>query len=436
MKRLAAYIRQSLQDAASSSPERQLEVVEAWAKAHGYVIAHIYKDVGGKRSEGENIKTRPEFQKLLKDAEAKKFDIIVVASQERWGTTDVYEFFGYMGKLQKLGIEVYDASKNQLLNPHGTEAVGILQSTIGTITDTTEQVTRSRNVITGQTTKARKGSYLGGPIAYGVAIQCVTSDGVVRWTSEMVGKNLYETIYTDGRSTVLPYTPCGDRAPSDKLLFCRSRYNDRIWAVKFIFESFLAGDGPRKIIGYLNSSGYRLPGGRLFYNAFVYNVLGNGYIYTGRVAYFKANIGKFYQGNKIAPVQVKNLKGDSKQVNNIDDWLISEEVFEPIISVEDFRKAHDLLIRRARPRVRQNPMAVYAGILICDNCGSNMSANGSSYSCTTYLNKGGPLSGCTHNKVASSVIDQYVNSWLEETNQTLAWTDTLDPIASVSAHKT
>ena len=138
------------------------------------------------------------------------------------------------------GIELWSADKNILLNPHGTEAAGILQSTIGTIVDTSEQMTRSRNTITGQTTKARKGSYLGGPIAYGVAIQCVTQDGVVRWTSEMVGKKLYETVYTDGRITVEPYTPCGAKAPGDRLLFCRSRYNDRIVAVQQAFRSFLS----------------------------------------------------------------------------------------------------------------------------------------------------------------------------------------------------
>ena len=171
MKRLAGYIRQSLNDPSSSSPERQLEIIEAWAKARGYIVAKIYQDIGGRRSESDNVKTRPEFQKLLKDADAHKFDCIVVASQERLGVADVYEFFRYLDKFSQLGIQLWDAGKNQLLNPHGTEAVGILQSTIGTILDTGEQVTRSRNTITGQTTKARKGLYLGGIIAYGVAIQ-------------------------------------------------------------------------------------------------------------------------------------------------------------------------------------------------------------------------------------------------------------------------
>ena len=431
MKRLAAYIRQSLNDPSSSSPERQLEVIENWAKAHGYVIVHIYQDLGGKRSESENVKTRKEFQKLLKDADAKKFDMIVVSSQERFGTSGIYEFMGYMGRFLDLGIEVWDAGNNKLLNPHCTEATGILQSTIGSIVDTSEQMTRSRNTVTGQTTKARKGNYLGGPIGYGVAIRCVAIDGVQRWTSEMVGKKLYETQYADGRTTILPYTPCGDRAPTDELLFCRSRYPDRIWVIKYVFESFLAGDGARKIVGSLNKLGYRLPGGRLFHNSFVRNAIVNGYVYTGRVAYFKVSTGKFYQGNKVAPVQVKNLKGKSRSLNSIEEWLISKEVFEPIISVEDFHRAHNLLISKSRPRVRQNPMAVYAGILVCDNCGCNMTANKNSYCCTTYLNKGGKSSGCYYNGIASSVIDQYVNSWLEETGNILAWTVKPDPIVSL-----
>ena len=338
-----------------------------------------------------------------------------------------------MDRFNKLGIELWDAGKNMLLNPHGTEAAGILQSTIGTIVDTSEQMTRSRNIITGQTSKARKGNYLGGPIAYGIAIQCITQDGTVRWTSEMVGRKLYETVYTDGRITVEPFTPCGAKAPSDRLLFCRSRYNDRIVAVQQAFRSFLSGTGTNKIAGELNSLGYRLPSGRLFSGAIVRNILEFGHIYTGRVAFYKASKGKFYQGNKNSPVPVKNLKGKTRTKHNIDDWLISDEVFEPIISMEEYRRAHDLLVSKARPRVRQNQNAVYAGLLICENCGMPMTACGDEYRCTTYMNTGGLRSICTSNTVKSGVIDAYVNKWLEETETVLAWTVEETPITSLYA---
>ncbi len=86
MKHLVGYIRQSLQDAASSSPERQLEIIESWAKTRDAIITQVYRDIGGKRSEGDNVVTRKDFQKLLKDADARKFDVLIVASQERFGT--------------------------------------------------------------------------------------------------------------------------------------------------------------------------------------------------------------------------------------------------------------------------------------------------------------------------------------------------------------
>ena len=291
-------------------------------------------------------------------------------------------------------------------------------------------MTRSRNTITGQTTKARKGHYLGGTIAYGVAIQCVTSDGAQRWTSEMVGTKLYETTYADGRVTVESYTPTGAKAPSDKLLFCRSRYNDRILAVQHTFRSFLAGAGANRVAGELNALGYRLPGGRVFYSTFIRNILENGHIYTGRVAFYRASKAKFYQGSREAPVPVKNLKGKTKTKHNINDWLISEEIFEPIISMEEYHRARDLLVSKARPGARQNPKAVYAGLLVC-NCGIPMTASGTTYRCTTYTNAGGVNSPCTSNTVKESIIDVYVNKWLEETKTILAWTDEEAPVTNL-----
>ena len=99
--------------------------------------------------------------------------------------------------------------------------------------------------------------------------------------------------------------------------------------------------------------------------------------------------------------------------------------------MENFHQAHALLVSKARPRVRQNQKAVYAGLLICENCGVPMTANGDKYCCTTYLNNGGPQSGCTPNSVGSRIIDTYVDNWLKETGVTLAWTDKTDPVTSL-----
>lgn len=247
----------------------------------------------------------------------------------------------------------------------------------------------------------------------------------------MVGKRLYETTYTDGRITIEPYTPCGSKAPSDRILFCRSRYNDRIIAIQNIFKSFLNGAGINRIAGELNRLGYRLPGGRLFYSGFIHNILTYGHIYTGKTSFFKAGTGKFHQGGKNAIVPVKNLKGSTKVKHDIADWLVSEEVFEPIISMEDYLAARTLLVSKARPRVRQNPRAVYAGLLVCCECGTRMSSCGDAYRCTTYMQKGGVGSTCHSNTIMPSVIDMFVDKWLKETCNTLAWTVEKSPVTSL-----
>ena len=219
-------------------------------------------------------------------------------------------YFGFLDRFRKLDIELWEAGKNTLLNPHGTESIGILSSTLGSIIETGEQVIRSRNTVTGQATKARTGTYLGGPITFGVAIQCVTIDGKIRWTCEMAGPGLYETTYADSRVTVLPYTPTGDRGPTDHIVWARSIYPDRVEAIKLIYQSYIGGSGTGTIAGLLTSLGYRRPGNSLpFSCGFIHLLIKRGHIYTGKLAYFKSTRGKFHRGTSTCPVPVKNNKG-------------------------------------------------------------------------------------------------------------------------------
>ncbi len=431
MKRHVAYIRQSLHDSSSSSPERQRDIIEAWAKTHGIIISHYYIDIGGRRSESDNVKTRPNFQALLADADAQKFDVIVVSAQDRFGSSDFYEFVSFLDRFNKHGVELWDAGKNQLLNAHATESIGILQSTLGTIIETGEQVIRSKNTITGQATKARTGTYLGGPITYGVAIQCVTNDGKIRWTCEMAGPGLYEATYNDSRVTVLPYTPTGDRGPTDHIVWARSIYSDRVEAIKLIYRSYIGGSGTGTIAGLLTSLGYRRPGNSLpFSCGFIHLLIKRGHIYTGKLAYFKSTRGKFHRGTSTSPVPVKNTKGGIT-INPIEEWLISEQVFEPIISLEEYHRARELLVTRSRPRTLQNQKSLYAGYIVCDGCGKVMTSDGAHYRCTTYLNNGGPRSGCYRNRVKASTIDKYVEDWLVSTGTVLEWCTEGDPVTSL-----
>ena len=248
----------------------------------------------------------------------------------------------------------------------------------------------------------------------------------------MVGPGLYQTTYPDSRVTVLPYTPTGDRGPTDHIVWARSIYSDCVEAIKLIYQSFIGGSGTGTIAGLLTSLGYRLPGNQPFSSGFLHLLIKRGHIYTGKLAFFKQTRGKFHRGSKTSPVPVKNNKGRSGVTSNfIEEWLISEQVFEPIISTEDFHRARELLVSRARPRVRQNQKALYAGYIVCDGCGKVMTSDGDHYRCTTYLNKGGPKSGCYRNRIKASTIDKYVEDWLESTGTVLEWCTEDSPVTSL-----
>lgn len=369
---------------------------------------------------------------MMTDARAGKFDTIIVSSQERFGVPDIYSFYGLMGELRSLSIEVWDATAGICINPPGYQIGGVFQAFAGSIIDTGEQQSRAKNVCSGQITKSKQGRYLGGGIAHGTCIVCITSSGDVTWRCEVIGTKLYETTYADGRVTIRNYTPTGDKADSDKIVFDRSRFTDRILAVQRCFELFLAGYGCNTIVGDLKSHGWTLPGGKPFYSSVVQGFIRTGIIYTGRYAHFKMSRGKFYNYKSGLPTAVDNLRGKAARIkNNIDDWTTSEVMFEPIIAPEVFRAAYDLLASKSRPRTRQNQSAVYAGILYCENCGYRMTADGNRYRCTTYLNKGGPKSACTPNFVKASVIDERVNAWLDDTGKTLDWTGDKAPIKAL-----
>ena len=432
MKRPVAYIRQSLVDKASSSPERQRETTDSFAARREWVIIEYYIDIGGRRSDVDDSEHRPNFLRMMADARLKKFDTILVSSQERFGTPDIYSFYGLMGELRNLGIEVWDCTAGIIINPPGHQLGTVFQAFAGTVIDTGEQQARAKNVCSGQVVKSKQGRYLGGGIAYGTCIKCISDTGKTMWTCEVIGARLYETTYSDGRVVIRNYTPTGDKADTDKILFDRSKYTDRILAVQRCFELFLAGFGCSTIVGDLKSHGWTLPGGKPFYSSVIQGFIRTGIIYTGRSGHFKVSRGKFYNYKSGLPTAVDNLRGKAARIkNNIDDWTTSEVMFEPIIAPEVFRAAYDLLAGKSRPRTRQNQSALYAGILYCENCGTRMTADGDRYRCTTYLNKGGPKSSCTPNFIRASVIDERVASWLDDTGKTLNWTGDKAPVKAL-----
>ena len=81
-KRVAIYARVSTTEQAEEgySIDEQIRVLHEYCEQHDYVVYEQYVDRG---ISGKNITGRPAVQRLLLDAELKKFDIVIVWKMNR-----------------------------------------------------------------------------------------------------------------------------------------------------------------------------------------------------------------------------------------------------------------------------------------------------------------------------------------------------------------
>jgi DNA invertase Pin-like site-specific DNA recombinase len=97
MKRAAIYLRVSTLD---QNPETQGIELRQFAKQRGYEIVHEYLDHG---VSGTKVR-RPALDQLLKDANRRKFDAVLVWSSDRLARSTKH-FLQVLDDLSELGIQ-------------------------------------------------------------------------------------------------------------------------------------------------------------------------------------------------------------------------------------------------------------------------------------------------------------------------------------------
>ena len=103
MKRAAIYARVSTRNG-HQDPETQLLALRQVAKRAGWQIAGEYVDRG--ISGGKGRDKRPEFDRLLKDATRRQFDIVMAWSVDRLGRS-LQDLVAFLGDLHAQGIDLY-----------------------------------------------------------------------------------------------------------------------------------------------------------------------------------------------------------------------------------------------------------------------------------------------------------------------------------------
>lgn len=100
-KRVALYLRVSTGEQTTANQRRELEEV---AQRAGWIIAGVYEDAGISGAKGRN--GRPAFDRMLKDATARQFDMIAAWAVDRLGRS-LQDLIHFLDDLRSLGIDLY-----------------------------------------------------------------------------------------------------------------------------------------------------------------------------------------------------------------------------------------------------------------------------------------------------------------------------------------
>lgn len=101
MKRAVIYGRVSTK---SQDTENQIRELKKVAKRQGWKITHQYIDHGVSGSKGRE--GRAEFDKMLKDAVRKEFDVIMAWSVDRLGRS-LQHLVGFLDEIHAKGVHLY-----------------------------------------------------------------------------------------------------------------------------------------------------------------------------------------------------------------------------------------------------------------------------------------------------------------------------------------
>jgi site-specific DNA recombinase len=384
--RAAIYARYSSDNQREASIDDQVEVCRRYAELQGYTVVEVYPDYALSGAS----RFRPAFQQMQVDAQARRFNVIIVEALDRLSRklADVADLHD---RLTFLGIGLHAVSTGEVTGMH----VGMLGTMAQMyLKDLAEKTKR------GQLGRALKGKIPGGK-AYGYDVLPAGADGA------------------------------GER-----------RINAAEAAVVVrIFELFAAGVSPRAIAKQLNAEGVRGPGGREWRDTTIRGRLDRGTgilnkpIYAGRLEWNRCSYVKNPRtGKKVAR---PNPPEQWEIVPRPDLQIVSDELWDAV-------KARQAEVRMVMTRDADGTALngahrrkyLLSGLLECGVCGGGFTIiDAANYGCATHRCKGTcsndlkvrrdelerrVLDGLRERLLAPELVEEFARAFQEEANRLAA----------------
>ncbi|HFU7072909.1 TPA: recombinase family protein [Bacillus cereus] len=311
-KTVAIYARVSTIEQAEEgySIDEQIRVLNKFCEREGYLVYDQYVDRG---ISGKNISGRPAIQRLLLDAEQKKFEVVLVWKMNRLARKSL-DLMNIVEKLDSKNIAFRSYTER-----YETEtSTGKLQFQLMAAIAEYERNNIAENVKMGMIARAKEGRWNGGQVL-GYDVVEISSDNRKR-------KNTHLVINEREANTV-----------------------------QLIFQMYSSGHGYKSIANYINKKGYRTKKGKTFSLNAIKIIVTNP-VYAGYIRY---NVRKDW---------------NEKRRNNINpNPIIQKGEHEPIISEEVWQIAQNVYQSRScKPNRIHDGEFPLTGIMRCPACGAGM----------------------------------------------------------------
>ncbi len=429
----AYYIRVSTDQ---QDTERQKEAIHRWLTTNRLAVPDQFQfeDNGFERDRPD---LRPEFQRMLKCAEAGLFRWIVADRRDRFGTRDKYQFISFMHRLRECGC-LFVTVDDKCWTDDGMMA--FFEGGMSAETSQLEQKEKFHRVLQGKLLRAKRGEWQGGHVAYGLDVACYRPDGSEKWRVVLKGRKLIDTkpgkggkprrVYSLRRLKMTPDGQTeefsGHRAfpateVNEVLRLTPSKDQARLAVVREVFEKFAyEAISPTVLAARLNTLGVEPYYADRWEHYHVREMLKNP-IYIGYQRWNSNGQGRFHEFVGGKERAVKNPGG--RRERSKEDWVLSDDrLFEPIIPLDVWEKVQAKV--DLNPPERRSPRSSdlwLAGLLYCSNCGQPMRGmqrpTRSEYFCSTYAKNKGE---CLRNCINHDDIERYIKRHLAETGQEVA----------------
>ncbi len=175
--------------------ESQYRIIPEFIERQGWTLARpigAYVDDGRSAKSGK-LEAREAYQRLVEDARAGQFDVVVVVDLDRLTRSeDLTERGAILGAFQRAGVRIAVASTGQVLDL--SSSLGDLYGSLQAVFAAEENRKRRERTVQGKLTAIARGHKPSGPTPYGLRYSRVTRSWSIDDETGSVVRDIYQRV--------------------------------------------------------------------------------------------------------------------------------------------------------------------------------------------------------------------------------------------------